>query len=556
MTRNLRPVLVAVVLASLVAWIHAQTKPKSSPSNLVRVFVFAGQSNMVGADSHAKDIDRFPPFAGFGEELPSVRFWYLLGREDMRGSEGWIPLQPVDGVFGPELSFARKVIEHTKGPIAIIKVASGGTTLGKDWNPKEPGGFELYPKALAAVRAAVAQLERQKLAWRFEGFVWHQGENDMFEPPFREAYAANLAQFIASWRRDLNAPELRFYLGELCTNSIWGMDHRGPMNAIARAQRAVAEADPLVDYVPTSHVSVEIGGDDGLHYHYGTLGQLGHGIQHAHAYLTNVSAMPSRAQSLSEWPYSRDDDVDLYVFLGHRNMEGERAFAQHLRGGGRNAAFRRPRADIAFRYSTGGGIHRSDGWEALQPAGLYDTFGPELSFGHLLQRRSKHRIAIAKFTHAGSQIVDLTPEGSDATERNLYAPMIAFVKESMEQLRAKGARVRLAGIVYHVGENDMSWMPHRRQAAQWLGQIIAKVRLDLAMPELHWIVSQQRPTQTEDLDRFDAVEAMATLAKSDPHLTWVRAFDPPPQPEQLVFDTAGVLWLGEKIADVAAKSLR
>ena len=30
----------------------------------LRVFIFAGQSNMVGSDSKVKDIERFPPFVG------------------------------------------------------------------------------------------------------------------------------------------------------------------------------------------------------------------------------------------------------------------------------------------------------------------------------------------------------------------------------------------------------------------------------------------------------------------------------------------------------------
>ena len=45
-----------------------------------------------------------------------------------------------------------------------------------------------------------------------------------------------------------------------------GMDNRDNMLAIRAAQKAVAEADPLVDYVPTSHDAVEIGSEAGLHY--------------------------------------------------------------------------------------------------------------------------------------------------------------------------------------------------------------------------------------------------------------------------------------------------
>jgi hypothetical protein len=114
----------------------------------VRVFIFAGQSNMVGSDSRLKDVKRFPPFVGLDVPQEKVMFSYNLGREEKRTSNGWVALQPVDKVVGPELSFGRRVAEVTQAPIAIIKCAAGGTHLGGDWNPDAPTGFALYPIAL------------------------------------------------------------------------------------------------------------------------------------------------------------------------------------------------------------------------------------------------------------------------------------------------------------------------------------------------------------------------------------------------------------------------
>ncbi|MFO1052730.1 MAG: sialate O-acetylesterase [Planctomycetota bacterium] len=525
-------------------------------SKTLRVFVFAGQSNMVGSDSSVAEVDRYPPFVGAAAPQPKVRFWYVLGREDKRRSKGWTALQPVDDIVGPELSFAREVAAHTKAPLAIVKVAAGGTTLGNDWNPDHPGGFELYPLALSTVREALADLDHDHVKWRLEGFFWHQGENDMFDDAFRKAYADNLAHFFACWRRDLNAPQLHFYVGELCTKTIWGMDNREPMDAIARAQHQVTAADPLADYVPTSHVGVTIGGDGGLHYHYGTLGQLEHGVNHARAYLRSIGIDVRTARPLAKWPYADGATVDLYVLAGHRNMEGERAFVPQLDGvkGGRDLA--KSRVDIAFRYSIGGGVQTSDGWEPLGPAGFYDTFGPELSFGRKLAAQRGAKVAIAKFTHSGSQIVDWTPEGSAASARNLYPAFLAFVRDAIADLEHHGQKVRLAGIVYHLGENDMSFGPHRRQAAKWLGETIAASRHDLGMPELRWYVSQQRPTASKDLDKLDVVHDVAALAVADPNLIHVEVFDPPPQAEQLVFDTAGVVWLGERVAEAVLSAGR
>ena len=123
--------------------------------------------------------------------------------------------------------------------------------------------------------------------------MWHQGENDMFNKEFKPNYGKNLKNFLASWRRDLKTPDLKFYIGELCTKTIWGMDNRENMYAIRTGQKAVTDTDPLAEYIPTSHDAVEIGGEEGLHYHYGTLGQLEHGVNYADAYLRTIGRSAS-----------------------------------------------------------------------------------------------------------------------------------------------------------------------------------------------------------------------------------------------------------------------
>ncbi|HEX5050139.1 MAG TPA: sialate O-acetylesterase [Planctomycetota bacterium] len=519
----------------------------------LRVFVFAGQSNMVGADSHVHEIARFPPFAGLDRPQKGVLFSYCIGREDKRKSDGWVDLQPVGDLVGPELSFAREVTRHIDAPIAIIKCAAGGTNLVGDWNPDEPRGFAMYPLTLNWIREALADLDRREIAYRLEGFVWHQGEGDMFEEGALPAYGANLARFLASWRRDLGAPELRFYIGELCTKTIWGMDLRPRMYAVRLGQRAVTDADPLARYVPTSHIGVQIGGEGGLHYHYGTLGQLEHGVEYADAYLETIGKAPSRARPLTSWPYAKGSAVRLFVLAGHRNMEGERAFVQDLPALGL-ASLARDNPWIAFEYDLGAGRNVSHGWEPLGPAGCYGTFGPELSFGARLRTRLEANVAIAKFTDSGSQIVDWTPEGSEAVSRNVYPRFVAFVREAMKELADRGHEVELAGIFYHLGENDMSYGPYRKEAAARLESLVARSREDLGLPALKWFVSQQRPTHDEGLDRIDVAAEVAKLAAADPNLTHIETFDLPGQEQQLVITTAGIVALGEVIADAYLKA--
>ena len=514
----------------------------------LRVFIFAGQSNMVGSDSRVRDIKNFPPFLGIENVQKNIKFSYLIGRENKTASNGWVDLQPVNNIVGPELSFARKVSQAIKDPIAIIKCAAGGTHLGGDWNPDKPIGFKMYPLALKLIRDSLAGLDRNGIRYRIEGFIWHQGENDMFEENYMPNYGKNLKNFIAKWRKDLSSPKLKFYIGELCTKTIWGMDLRPRMYSISQGQREVTEADPLAEYIPTSHIGVEVGEPVGLHYHYGTLGQLQHGINYADSYLRTVGRKQNRVRNLKKWPYKKGEKVNLFILAGHRNMEGERAFIQDAVKLGESDLLK-DNPNIAYRYSLGGGYLKSTDWEPLGQVSFYDTFGPELSFAQSLKSKNIPNVSIAKFAHSGSQIIDWTPEGSMAKSRHIYPDFIRFVEETVSDLKTKGHQVRLAGIFYHLSENDMSFYPYRKMAAERIQAIIANSRTDLGMPDLKWYISQQLPTDEKGVNRIDVVADFKKIAKIDPNLIHLKAFNLPPQKKKLVLNAAGVIQLGRLMGD-------
>ena len=518
----------------------------------LRVFIFAGQSNMVGSDSKVQDIKNFPPFLGLEKVQKNIKFSYLIGRENKTASNGWVGLQPVNNIVGPELSFARKVSETVKDPIAIIKCAAGGTHLGGDWNPDQPIGFKMYPLALKLIRDSLAELDRNGIRYRIEGFMWHQGENDMFDENYMSNYGNNLKNFIAKWRSDLNSPKLKFYIGELCTKTIWGMDLRSRMYAISQGQREVTKTDLLAEYIPTSHIGVEVGEPVGLHYHYGTLGQLQHGINYADAYLREVGRKQNQVRNLKSWPYKKGEVVNLFILAGHRNMEGERAFIQDAVKLGEGNILK-DNSNIAYKYNLGGGYRKSTDWEPLGQVGFYDTFGPELSFAQSLVSNNVPNVSIGKFVQSGSQIIDWTPEGSMAKSRHIYPDFIRFVEVTVSDLKAKGHQVNLAGIFYHLSENDMSFYPYRKMAAERIQDIIAKSRDDLRMPDLKWYVSQQSPTDEKGVNRIDVVADFEKIAKNDPNLIHLKAFSLPPQKKKLVLDAAGVIQLGRLMGEVFFK---
>jgi hypothetical protein len=69
------------------------------------------------------------------------------------------------------------------------------------------------------------------------------------------------------------------------------------------------------------------------------------------------------------------------------------------------------------------------------------------------------------------------------------------------------------------------------------------------MPSLEWYVSQQPPPDEKGLNQLDITADLAAIAAADKAFIHIQAFDLPPQPEKLVLNTAGVLKLGEVLAE-------
>ena len=136
-----------------------------------------------------------------------------------------------------------------------------------------------------------------------------------------------------------------------------------------------------------------------------------------------------------------------------------------------------------------------------------------------------------------------------ARSRNLYPKFIQFVKDSIRELSARGHPVELEGVFYHLGENDMSFHPYRKEAAARVKAIINQSRKDLARPELRWHVSQQPPTDVERLHKLDVVSDMARVAATDPDFIHLKVFNLPRQEKMLVITTEGIVQLGEVIAE-------
>lgn len=520
---------------------------------VTRVFIFAGQSNMVGSDAHAERIDEYPEFQGAGKPQADVLYSYIVGNGD-EASRGWGPLKPLSA-FGPELTFARHVKQQAGFPIAIIKSAVGGTTVAFDWNPDAPEkGQKLYPRTLKLVRESLAELEQRGVRYQLEGVMWHQGENDMLDRNLYKQYAEGLTKLIARLRTDLKAPELKWYLAEVSEKGIWGMDHRSNLGILREQQELVLKADSKLRWVPTSHLAFEVMGSGQPHYHYGTQGQLQMGEAFATAYLREIGKLPPVAdRRFKTLPIVKPARVRLFVLAGERNMEGEDSFVSEIAAQPGYERLAQDQTDVLFRYSLGGGVKTSTDWEPLGPVGYLGNFGPELSCGARLRKAidAKEGVAIVKFTHSGAQGPDWLPEGSPEAHRNLYAKLLSCIRAAQDNLQQQGFDCSLAGVFWHTGENDTYFGPYAQNNAKWLKRLIDQTRADLKQPELTWYISEQ-PAKApwRNMDKVNA--ALHELASSDPRVTIVKTSDLPHG--KLHFGTQGTLRLGDAFAEAYLKS--
>jgi hypothetical protein len=163
----------------------------------LKVFILAGQSNMVGAAANISEL----PEDLKGDQKIALFFdgitWEAIapGKTERKG-------------FGPEISFTLKLSTGIKEPVGIIKHSVAGSNLAQHWSPAN--SKSLYTKLSKKVKAA-GQTRRIEIV----GMVWMQGESDSRDKNMAEAYSKNLADFIQTSRKDFKSPAMFFVAGRV-----------------------------------------------------------------------------------------------------------------------------------------------------------------------------------------------------------------------------------------------------------------------------------------------------------------------------------------------------
>jgi alpha-galactosidase len=293
----------------------------------VKVFILAGQSNMEGKGQMklAEGQSESPEFRDFYRHLKKDGKWivrddvwinYLERRGNLTVGFG------SPGCIGPELEFGMAMGDLFEEPVLLIKTAWGGRSLGRDFLPpsaRQPSDEELratvekenanpkkksdvtleevrarygktYRDMMAEVRTTLAELETRFPALKGRsaelcGFVWFQGWNDLINPAFADAYAANLECLIRDVRKDLKSPKLPFVIGQNGQNGFkpaeGGMkkvkdaqasmesvaDFKGTVKVVATDQYWDADADKLIaTWKQNKEAWDKVGSDFGYHY--------------------------------------------------------------------------------------------------------------------------------------------------------------------------------------------------------------------------------------------------------------------------------------------------
>lgn len=226
-------------------------------NNAIGVFVFAGQSNSVGAGSTGTPTH-------FGVLDTNIKWW---------NGSAWATYDPATvgpgGHWGPEALFAyswrqdnpTKTFYMVKSDTVATALAAGLTT--PDWSPSGT----LYPALKTLVLNATANLvsafPTQPVVVRV--LNWMQGESDAADSSAASAYQTNLATFIANARTDFVAASMKFVIGRILIPAATFVA------TVKAKQLAEANADGNATIVSTSTFTIP----DGTHYDSASLETLG-----------------------------------------------------------------------------------------------------------------------------------------------------------------------------------------------------------------------------------------------------------------------------------------
>ncbi len=253
-----------VLLAAAGSLAAAEPAPRKQPANgKLKIFILAGQSNMVGFGTVASAPNATTPTPGtmdacvkskpkdYGHLIdkagkPVVRddVWIVdLSYADKQRS-GWLTTgygASADHI-GPEYAFGFAVGDYYEDPVLLIKSAWGGRSLFLNFlppsaeqypKPTKDGdkGFQ-YAEILRHVKEITGDLKKHfpsyaGKGYEIVGFGWHQGWNDRINQTAVDAYESNLVHLIKDIRKDLGVANMPFVIANTGIGG-WDIPEKAP----------------------------------------------------------------------------------------------------------------------------------------------------------------------------------------------------------------------------------------------------------------------------------------------------------------------------------------
>jgi hypothetical protein len=205
----------------------------------LKVFILAGQSNMVGhgevnANGNRRSVGSLEYEVAHDTTGLYKNLLNSQGQWKVR-NDVWVRFDRVerglkngdlttgfgfsDTEIGPEFQFGNVIGDHFSEQVLLIKTAWGGKSLGIDFRPPGSGGTTgvYYKKMLEDIHTTLNNLPDEFKEYKGQGYelcgiVWNQGWNDGGDSMLYKEYKTNMIHFIKDIRHDLQSPDLPFVL--------------------------------------------------------------------------------------------------------------------------------------------------------------------------------------------------------------------------------------------------------------------------------------------------------------------------------------------------------
>jgi len=266
--------LFALLLVTLpaAAEVDVSGKLKRADGKL-KVFILAGQSNMVGFGTvlgdkpgtmqyHLKnDPDKYNHLTLKGEPIVRKDVYVVnLSNPGKQKEAGYLDTNfgAQANHIGPEYGFGWVVGEYYKDPVLIIKCSWGGRSLVHNFLPpsvedypipQEDGdkGFQ-YAEVIRHVKEVTGNLKKYYPdygggGYEIVGFGWHQGWNDRISQPAVDVYERNLTALIKDLRKDLGVKDMPFVSANTGMSG-WDVPERYRAKVTKHVEAQLAVGDP------------------------------------------------------------------------------------------------------------------------------------------------------------------------------------------------------------------------------------------------------------------------------------------------------------------------